>query len=55
MQPGHGVNYLRNLWHGVLTPIGEQDFLTVDGEGAGSNLEESHFSKPYEIRLPIAL
>ena len=22
-QPGQGVNYPRNLWHGVLTPIGE--------------------------------
>jgi len=51
--PGQGINYRRNLWHGVLTPIGEsQDFLIVDRGGDGSNLEEFHFSHPYEIHLP---
>jgi ureidoglycolate lyase len=54
-QPGQGVNYPRNLWHGVLTPIGKkQDFLIVDRGGDGSNLEEFHFSHPYEIHLPEA-
>src|SRR5690606_26218608 len=52
-QPGQGVNYPRNLWHGVLTPIEEtQDFLIVDRGGAGVNLEEFFFSEPYEIQLP---
>jgi ureidoglycolate lyase len=47
------VNYPRNLWHGVLTPIGEaQDFLVVDRGGDGANLEECHFSHAYEIYLP---
>jgi ureidoglycolate lyase len=51
--PGQGVNYPRNRWHGVLTPIGEiQDFLVVDRGGDGSNLEECHFSHAYEIDLP---
>ncbi|RUM97404.1 ureidoglycolate lyase [Pseudaminobacter arsenicus] len=51
--PGQGVNYPPNRWHGVLTPIGTpQDFLVVDRGGDGSNLEEFHFSHPYEIRLP---
>ena len=51
--PGQGVNYPRNLWHGVLTPIGEaQDFLVVDRGGDGTNLEEFHFSHAYEIHLP---
>ncbi|RUU58480.1 ureidoglycolate lyase [Mesorhizobium sp. M2C.T.Ca.TU.002.02.1.1] len=51
--PGQGINYRRNLWHGVLTPIGEeQDFLIVDRGGDGSNLEEFYFSHPYEIHLP---
>jgi ureidoglycolate lyase len=51
-QPGQGVNYPRNSWHGVLTPIGEpQDFLIVDRGGAGNNLEEFFFSDPYEIQL----
>jgi ureidoglycolate lyase len=52
--PGQGVNYPRGRWHGVLTPIGEpQDFLCVDRGGDGSNLEEFHFSHPYEIHLPV--
>lgn len=51
--PGQGVNYARNVWHGVLTPIGsEQDFLVVDRGGDGSNLEEHTFEVPYEINLP---
>ena len=51
--PGQGVNYPRNLWHAVLTPIGAvQDFLVVDRGGAGSNLEEFRFDTPYEIHLP---
>jgi ureidoglycolate lyase len=52
-QPGQGVNYPSNQWHGVLTPIGEpQDFLIVDRGGAGNNLEEFFFSDAYEIHLP---
>ncbi|QPC85545.1 ureidoglycolate lyase [Mesorhizobium sp. NBSH29] len=51
-QPGQGVNLPRNLWHGVLTPLGKaQDFLVVDRAGDGVNLEEFHFSEPFEIRL----
>lgn len=51
--PGQGVNYPRNLWHGVLTPIGApQDFLVVDRGGDGNNLEEHHFDEAWEIRLP---
>jgi len=51
--PGQGVNYPRGRWHGVLTAIGEpQDFLIVDRGGDGVNLEEFHFSDPYEIHLP---
>jgi ureidoglycolate lyase len=53
--PGQGINYPRNLWHGVLTPVGKpQDFLVVDRGGDGSNLEEFYFSHPYEIQLPEA-
>ncbi len=51
--PGQGINYPRNRWHAVLTPIGEnQDFLVVDRAGGGNNLEEFHFDTPYEIHLP---
>lgn len=51
--PGQGVNYHRNVWHAVLTPIGEeQDFLVVDRGGGGVNLEEHVFEDPWDIRLP---
>jgi len=50
--PGQGVNYHRNVWHAVLTPIGgPQDFLVVDRGGDGNNLEEFVFEEPFEIRL----
>ncbi|MEO9613537.1 MAG: ureidoglycolate lyase [Nitratireductor sp.] len=53
--PGQGVNYRRNTWHAVLTPIGApQDFLVVDRGGDGSNLEEFFFDAPWEVRLPEA-
>ncbi|RFB80909.1 ureidoglycolate lyase [Methylovirgula sp. 4M-Z18] len=52
-QPWQGVNYPRNLWHGVLTPLSApQDFLVVDRAGEGNNLEEFFFPEPYLIRLP---
>jgi ureidoglycolate lyase len=52
--PGQGVNYPRNRWHGVLTPIGEdQDFVVVDRGGDGNNLEEHVFGEPYEVHLPV--
>lgn len=52
-RPGQGVNYPRNLWHAVLTPLNDpQDFLVVDRGGDGNNLEEFTFEEPWEIRLP---
>ena len=54
--PGQGVNYPRNRWHAVLTPIGEpQDFLVVDRGGDGVNVEEHHFAEPWTIHLPQGL
>jgi len=48
-----GVNYHRNIWHGVLTPLDhEQRFLIVDREGEGVNLEEHHFETPYLVVAP---
>lgn len=38
---GVGVNLRAGTWHGVLTPLGgPADFLVVDREGEGVNLEE---------------
>ena len=37
-----GINLHRGTWHGVLTPLGgPADFLVVDREGEGDNLEEA--------------
>ena len=48
-----GVNYPRNQWHGVLTPIFEpQDFIVVDRGGDGVNLDEHTYEFPYLIILP---
>ena len=48
-----GVNYKRNTWHGVLTPIGEtQDFIVIDRGGDGDNLEEFYYAEPWIIDLP---
>lgn len=49
-QPGQGVNYHRNVWHGVLAPLHEPGlFAVVDRVGAGPNLEEHRFA--HEITI----
>lgn len=48
-----GVNYRRNVWHHPLMTIGDpSDFLIVDRDGPGNNLEEYFFSEPYSISEP---
>ena len=48
--PGQGVNYHRNIWHGVLTPLVDNAlFAVVDRIGAGNNLEEHTFDKPWLV------
>ncbi|MFT4729295.1 MAG: ureidoglycolate lyase [Granulosicoccus sp.] len=42
-----GVNYRRNTWHGVLTPIGGNGlFAVVDRMGVGKNVEEYWLDAP---------
>ena len=49
-KPRQGVNYHRNIWHGVLTPIFEPGlFAVIDRIGEGPNLQEHWFETPYEI------
>ena len=49
-EPGQGVNYLRNVWHGVLTPIDRAaEFLIVDRIGTGNNLQEHFFDEPWTV------
>ena len=47
-----GVNYARNTWHHpllILEP--HQDFLIIDREGPGKNLEEVHWDATGDRRL----
>lgn len=52
--PGHiGVQYARNVWHHPLIAVGEpSDFLVMDREGDGINLEEFRYETPYLIAQP---
>jgi ureidoglycolate lyase len=48
-----GVNYRRNVWHHPLMALGEaSDFLVVDRDGPGNNLEEFFFETPFIIKEP---
>ncbi|WP_421852727.1 ureidoglycolate lyase [Oricola sp.] len=43
--PGIGVNYARNVWHHPLLALqAASDFIVVDRDGPGINLEEKEFS-----------
>ncbi|CAN5594880.1 ureidoglycolate lyase [soil metagenome] len=49
-RPGQGVNYLRGIWHGVLTPLGApQRFLVIDRIAPGENLEEHRFAAAWTV------
>lgn len=48
--PGQGVNYHRNVWHGVLTPLSAPGlFAVIDRIGDGTNLQEHWFDTPFQI------
>ena len=50
---GQGVNYHRNVWHHPLMALDAvSDFLVVDREGPGNNLEEFFYDSPYTIEEP---
>lgn len=47
-----GVNYHRNIWHGVLTPLsGSGLFTVIDRIGKGNNLQEHWFEAPWQIDI----
>ncbi|MEO9652470.1 MAG: ureidoglycolate lyase [Roseobacter sp.] len=49
-QAGQGVNYHKDVWHGVLTPLHPPGlFAVVDRIGTGPNLQEHWFETPYTI------
>jgi ureidoglycolate lyase len=48
-----GVNYFANTWHHPLMVLGEvSDFLVVDRDNTGANLQEFVFDMPYIIAEP---
>ncbi|MGO6903908.1 ureidoglycolate lyase, partial [Rhizobium ruizarguesonis] len=48
-----GVNYRRNVWHHPLMALEQaSDFLVVDRDGPGNNLEEYFFETPFTINEP---
>lgn len=49
-ETGQGINFHRNIWHGVLTPLHAPGlFAVIDRIGEGNNLEEFWFEQPYRI------
>ena len=49
-----GVNYRRNVWHHPLMTLdAPSDFLVVDRDGPGNNLEEFFFDDPFLISAPL--
>jgi ureidoglycolate hydrolase len=48
-----GLQYGRNIWHHPLIAVGEpSQFLVMDREGEGDNLEEIGYPAPYVITEP---
>ena len=51
--PGTAINFARNTWHGVLTPLHAPGrFAVVDRIGPGDNLQEYWFDAPYRVEHP---
>lgn len=47
---GQGINFHRNIWHGVLTPLHAPGlFAVIDRIGAANNLQEYRFDQPYQV------
>jgi len=45
-----GVCYAPNVWHHPLLALGQVcDFLVVDRDGPGNNLEEAHYLAPHAV------
>ncbi len=48
--PGQAINFHKNTWHGVLTPLSAPGlFAVVDRIGTGDNLEEFWFDTPWTV------
>lgn len=48
--PGQGINYNQGVWHAVLTALdAPTDFLIVDRQGDGDNLETFDYPEPWTL------
>lgn len=48
--PGQGINFHRNTWHGVLTPLHTPGlFAVVDRIGGGANLQEFTYATSFVV------
>jgi ureidoglycolate lyase len=51
-----GICYAPNVWHHPLLALGQvSDYLVVDRDGSGVNLEEAHYETPYEVAADYVL
>jgi ureidoglycolate lyase len=49
-EAGQGINFHRNVWHGVLTPLFAPGlFAVVDRIGKSANLEEYWYEIPFTV------
>jgi len=49
--PGQAINFHRNIWHGVLSPLAEPGlFAVVDRIGDTPNIEEYWFEPQYVVK-----
>ena len=50
---GQGINYRRGVWHHPLSALDhETDFLVLDRDGLGENLEEIVLDRPVRVLVP---
>ncbi len=51
--PHQGVNIAKGVWHHFNLALGQvSDFLVIDREGSGANLEEITLAQPVTLILP---
>ena len=51
---GQGVNYAKGTWHHYLLPLeAESDFLVIDREGPGENLDELDLAPADQVMVRL--
>ena len=53
-RPSQGVNSATGTWHHFLLPLeAESDFLVIDREGAGENLDEIELAPAHQVMVRL--